>query len=115
MLRVGQSVQGVGEWTADIAVDHRGIGTRIARHDEDTGEVDGGEELLVEPKNAEDPRSHEEDREKQDDRPVAQAPCDDASQALLLFCTTTEPPSLDQQAPAFLVALYLFLLRHVAA
>src|SRR5260370_41283535 len=98
MLRVVQSVQCVGEWTADIEVDHRGIGTRIARHDEDAGEVDGGEELLVETKNAEDPGSHEEDREKQDDRPVAQAPGDDASQALLLFCTTTEPPSLDPRS-----------------
>src|SRR6266852_2097465 len=114
MLRVGHFVQGVGEWAADIAVDHRGIGTRIARHDEDAGEVDGGEELLVEPKNAEDPGSHEEDREKQDDRPVAQAPGDDASQALLLFCTTIEPPSLDQQARAFLVARNAYFFSSMA-
>ena len=63
MLRVRQAVQGVGEWNVDVAIDHRRICTRVAGDDEDAWEVDGGEEFLVEPKNAEDPSSHEEEGE----------------------------------------------------
>ena len=96
MLRVRQPIESIGDRNADVAVDHRGICAGISGHDENAREVDGGKELLVEPENAEDPSSHQNDGEQDDDRPVTQAPGDDASHAPLLSCTTSEPPSLDE-------------------